>query len=49
MCVCGGEGGEFVSEWVSRDWRIPRSDPFYNFCWENILEKPAAVYVEEME
>ena len=23
------------------NWRIPRSDPFYNFCSENILEKSA--------
>ena len=46
VCVWGGE---FVSEWVSRDWNIPRNDSFYNLCWEKVLEKSAAAFVEEME
>ena len=49
VCVCVRVEGEFVSEWVNRDWNIPRNDSSYSFCWEKALEKSAAAYVEEME
>ena len=42
VSVCVRVEGEFVSEWVSRDWNIPRNDLFYNLFSEKVLERAAA-------